>query len=1088
MAGRQRAVGHPSVTPPPYVSPDITHPEVTERTSRRRTELMLPGVDDGPRAVCYGEQSLGGKLQFVHHDAAHDQAWLVIELCAGECDGLNEVKFADGRTPPPPGPAGFWEYWWYAGTAAGAVDTHLQAVRPSWNEAFAGTSYVMVLLRSFGRYWKSELQQFQWRMRTRKCLMADTGLFVYSTSVWDQWYDYARWSEGKQLPASRVDAASFVAAKAADVAAGRKHDCHMALMEWQKPDDVIDTFRLIARAYWFWNANKVKVVADRPGASVATIDDDAIPADAKVDLDRIYDIVDRPNVVTLWYTDTTNGWQLKPYSYPETDPVGEEVVEEEHRIPHLHDPAQIKTLALYLYKKRIYDARLKETWMGWTGDRQLGDIVTRFIESRGTTVQLRLVKRTKDPSNKFVVELHEHNDAMFVEFSNVETTKLQSTIPDPAAAPPNIDLATFSFVEDAPYKTQDNTFLPRAALTFAMPTNFSYFAEDVSIDVSVNGGPTRAWFPAKAGTTMTPVLWETGIYTLTLKTRNRITEELSSGLVVAVNVTGVSGTPPEVVDVVHDAVARTLYFGFPQIRSTTLYGAPFWSNGSGIVGLVAASVNDSLLTATCFTTPSGVSWLRHDAGVAGKRFRQAEVYTVGAPGGSIVVKYSTDNSTWTSTTAQPSTPSVDIGGGIFKTTISWVDPGANKRYWRIEFSAVATGREVHLAEYLGTASGIDRFQILDLEGGTPRAFGAPIPAASIPTLSKPLDISGMVYEQEATWDHGGFRRSTIKILTLSTASVTSAGVSDIYLETALAVGGAAPYWPQTIQSAVPLSAGNNDSVVLPASGGIARFTGSVHAVVRSIVSPSSSCAVLAANATGNALGFLHEYTFAPAGEAISVPGGRAVYVQAGELFWLTWDADATKWRIEGQGSPLTLMSDEQLAPRIVLNGQEYFQPANTSPGGIAFLLGVNRSGNRQLWIGDTDYLAQNSANPVIVINPAAGAITALSTDATTQLPLTLRGSTIKFCDNSTTFTGVRRGSVVRGATTLVPGASTTVTVTVTGAVAGDNALAYYSASLGGADMDVNAVTTNSVEVLLRNRETSNVTIAAGILYVDVWKR
>jgi hypothetical protein len=39
-----------------------------------------------------------------------------------------------------------------------------------------------------------------------------------------------------------------------------------------------------------------------------------------------------------------------------------------------------------------------------------------------------------------------------------------------------------------------------------------------------------------------------------------------------------------------------------------------------------------------------------------------------------------------------------------------------------------------------------------------------------------------------------------------------------------------------------------------------------------------------------------------------------------------------------------------------LNGDEYFQTGTTSTSGVLMLLGVNQTGNRQLWIGDNNSL------------------------------------------------------------------------------------------------------------------------------------
>jgi hypothetical protein len=557
MPTKRRSANHPS--PPPEVyeppklptnpDPELTHPEITRNVSRgyEKREVLLPGIDDGPRAFADGEHKLGGKLQYAYYQQSIDVLWCVVELCLGECDALLDVKYADGRNAPPANVGGStWDYWWYPGTAAGAVDTHLQGVLPTWAEPFANTCNVVMKLKGFGTTWNATVPNFLWRMRTRKVLSPATGLYTYSTSVWDQWYDFVRSPEGKNLPASRVDAASFVAAKAADVAAGRKHDSNMLLLDWQKPDEVIDVFRLMARAHWFFDGSKYFVVADRPGGvSAATYDDDHVSQSSTVDLQRGYDVFDRANKITVWYTDIVNGWQQKPYSFPETDPVGEEIIEEEYRIPFLYDPAQVKELAAYLYYKRIYDARLSEQWMGWTGDRAMGDIVTRFIESRNLTIQFRIMKRAKTADNHFDVELHEFNEAVFAGFSNTDPALLQPNLPDPGAAPPNVDSGSVTWSESL-FDDQEGVKLPCGILTFTAPS-FSFLDDQYAVYVAVNGGAQRFWFNASAGTAnRTAVLWELGSYSITIKSRNRITQELSSGTTIAVTVVGKTAVPADV--------------------------------------------------------------------------------------------------------------------------------------------------------------------------------------------------------------------------------------------------------------------------------------------------------------------------------------------------------------------------------------------------------------------------------------------------------------------------------------------------------------------------------------------------------------
>src|SRR5262249_41727796 len=79
----------------------------------------------------------------------------------------------------------------------------------------------------------------------------------------------------------------------------------------------------------------------------------------------------------------------------------------------------------------------------------------------------------------------------------------------------------------------------------------------------------------------------------------------------------------------------------------------------------------------------------------------------------------------------------------------------------------------------------------------------------------------------------------------------------------------------------------------------------------------------------------------------------------------------------------------QLEAKPAPTGQEFFQASNTSTDGIALILGTNRTGNRQLWIGDTAAMTQNTSNAIFRIDPSGQEISVISTDASTPKTMTL---------------------------------------------------------------------------------------------------
>src|SRR5205085_1095568 len=72
----------------------------------------------------------------------------------------------------------------------------------------------------------------------------------------------------------------------------------------------------------------------------------------------------------------------------------------------------------------------------------------------------------------------------------------------------------------------------------------------------------------------------------------------------------------------------------------------------------------------------------------------------------------------------------------------------------------------------------------------------------------------------------------------------------------------------------------------------------------------------------------------------------------------------------GTGLPharLDVSDSTQNASRITLSGQEFLRATTTSTDGIAVLLGVNRTGNRQMWITDSTML--NGPTPALRFAP-----------------------------------------------------------------------------------------------------------------------
>jgi hypothetical protein len=112
-------------------------------------------------------------------------------------------------------------------------------------------------------------------------------------------------------------------------------------------------------------------------------------------------------------------------------------------------------------------------------------------------------------------------------------------------------------------------------------------------------------------------------------------------------------------------------------------------------------------------------------------------------------------------------------------------------------------------------------------------------------------------------------------------------------------------------------------------------------------------------------------------------------------------------------SLLHLYSTTQAQARLILAGTEFYQGgANTSTEGIAFLCGVNRTGNRQLWIADSAALGIGTTNTVlkIITQPNKVYIDSHATDGGTRIPMDI-------CNGAITINTIYNVGVGTGAPT-----------------------------------------------------------------------
>ena len=163
------------------------------------------------------------------------------------------------------------------------------------------------------------------------------------------------------------------------------------------------------------------------------------------------------------------------------------------------------------------------------------------------------------------------------------------------------------------------------------------------------------------------------------------------------------------------------------------------------------------------------------------------------------------------------------------------------------------------------------------------------------------------------------------------------------------------------------------------------------------------------------------------------------------------------------GTPgLNISNATQNTERIRFSGQEYGAAAHTDTNGPALLLGVNRSGDRRLWVVDSANEANNSTNMALSLSVNAGTdatIDAISTDTSTAgtLYLQLDSSGPINLHGTTTVNGTAEGALVGpgvfAARQVLTASSGTYTPTT-----GTRRVIFYMCAAGGGGGGAKGVT------------------------------
>ena len=92
------------------------------------------------------------------------------------------------------------------------------------------------------------------------------------------------------------------------------------------------------------------------------------------------------------------------------------------------------------------------------------------------------------------------------------------------------------------------------------------------------------------------------------------------------------------------------------------------------------------------------------------------------------------------------------------------------------------------------------------------------------------------------------------------------------------------------------------------------------------------------------------------------------------------------------GALFDLASATQISNRLLLSGQEFYAAGNTSTSGIAIRLGVNRTGERQIWFADSAQAINNTNTQLRMrFYSTSASLDAIATDGSVARPLILQG-------------------------------------------------------------------------------------------------
>jgi len=470
-------------------------------TSISQSQLQCAAAND-VLGVTYGRDRPGAQIVSVL-DATG--GWLIHAAWGeGEIDAIESIEFDDAALP-----AGV-TCTHYAGTASQTVDSTLVAAwaakSVTYADALLGVAYSVIRIPAGA---VGNMPRINAVIRGRKLYDPRTGLTVWSDNPALALADFITstvYGLGKTIDwASVIVVANACDAVMAD--GGKRRTLGLTLGKEVDGPTQVALLCTYAGCWTVESGGVVKLVADRPASSVATIDyaDGSL---GKINNIKRRSLAQTPNAVCIRYTDTTQTpWQEMPGTIAYAPGVFGGAVPmrlQSIALPGIHTASQAAREAIercnkYTLQDLSFDVDAFDPEMA----REVGDVITVNHAPLGIAKTMRVMSIT-GALGRYKLSCVEYDVGCYSDTTAVNPTSPDTTLPN-AGKPPAISglllgEELFQF-EDGAWKTRLRAYWPqpswpylsRAIVFVDDPTRTVFSGETLSSNITVLAGNYVGW-------------------------------------------------------------------------------------------------------------------------------------------------------------------------------------------------------------------------------------------------------------------------------------------------------------------------------------------------------------------------------------------------------------------------------------------------------------------------------------------------------------------------------------------------------------------------------------------------------------------